>query len=179
MKFRNGHYRRGILSTPPDVLFWRHVDKSGGPDACWPFTGYLRETGYGQYGIGRKGILAHRAAYMFSGGDLQAGAVVRHLCDNPPCCNPAHLAVGSQSDNVADMMAKGRQSKGAAKSTAMIVSGCAGETHTNAKLSSAQVAAIRDLGAGGGWTHRALAKLFGVSREYITRIINKNIRVHG
>ena len=92
----------------PDV-FWKSVDRTGGPDACWPWTGFKDDDGYGRYGRQR----AHRVAYKLAIGPIPAGFLVRHVtCDNPPCCNPVHLAIGTAADNSADMVAKGRQAKG-------------------------------------------------------------------
>lgn len=91
----------------------RLVDKSGGPDACWPFLGH-RNPDYGtirQGGIngGRK-IGAHVAAFLIANDldEMPDGLWVLHSCDNPPCCNPAHLFSGSPSENRVDASVKGR-----------------------------------------------------------------------
>lgn len=94
---------------------WEKVDRSGGPDACWPFrTAVERET-YGtirgEGGALSSSIGSHRAACAVANGIKTAdlgGIVVRHSCDYPPCCNPAHLLPGSQQDNVADREGRGR-----------------------------------------------------------------------
>ena len=88
--------------------FWKKVDRSGGPDACWPWTGCLQSMGYGATHIGRKYTLAHRASWVWLRGDIPDGMFVCHRCDNPRCCNPAHLFVGTAQDNTDDMLAKGR-----------------------------------------------------------------------
>lgn len=89
--------------------FWEKVDKSGGPDACWPFKGALSH-GYGRLAIpGQTGDIASRVAYRLSVADPGALDVL-HRCDNPPCCNPAHLFLGTALDNMHDMIAKGRAS---------------------------------------------------------------------
>lgn len=87
--------------------FMAKIDKRA-PDECWPWTGYRKATGYGEFSTSEKRYLAHRLALRFSGVDVQPGAVVMHSCDNPPCCNPAHLSVGTAADNNRDMVAKGR-----------------------------------------------------------------------
>lgn len=66
------------------------------------------ENGYGYAQIGRKWMRAHRIAYAAFNGSIPEGLCVMHTCDNPPCCNPAHLKVGTQKENVADMIRKGR-----------------------------------------------------------------------
>lgn len=97
------------LQRDPDVHpFWRRVDRSGGPDACWP---WMRVPSTGGYGLakykGRRRI-ASRVAWELTNGPIPGGMQVLHHCDNPPCCNPAHLFLGTVADNVADMIAKGR-----------------------------------------------------------------------
>lgn len=100
--------------------FHAHVDRSGGPDACWPWTG-MKIKGYGRFGTRhRVRFLAHRVAYELANGpivghipgDPVAERLVMHLCDNPPCCNPKHLRVGTDAENIADCVAKGRNSRG-------------------------------------------------------------------
>jgi hypothetical protein len=88
-------------------------DTSGGPDACWPFMGF-RSKGYGRMQGGKRGapmLFAHRIAYELANGPIPTGDgewCVCHHCDNPPCCNPKHLFLGRDADNMADCHAKGR-----------------------------------------------------------------------
>lgn len=101
-----------------DAIFWSRVDQSGGPDACWPWTAKInkRRGGYGVANLpGRKERRAHRVAYELAAGmtePLSSDQKILHSCDNPPCCNPRHLSVGTQAENQADMAAKGRSLKG-------------------------------------------------------------------
>lgn len=91
--------------------FWSKVDRSGGPDACWPWTRSLHTKGYGQTSVA--GVRAsHRAAWILTNGPIPAGLCVCHRCDNPPCCNPAHLFLGSLGDNNRDRSIKGRSATG-------------------------------------------------------------------
>jgi hypothetical protein len=100
----------------------QHIDKSGGADACWPWTDAASfHRGYGMFRTGWKRPLmpAHRAVYeVVHGITLTSDNVIMHSCDNPPCCNPAHLTLGTHMTNHHDMVAKGRagwQKKRAAK----------------------------------------------------------------
>ncbi len=85
--------------------FWAKVDQHD-PDGCWPWIGSLSTEGYGKYGAGGQG--AHRRAWMLAYGPIPQGMSVLHHCDNRPCCKPTDLFLGTQADNMADMLAKGR-----------------------------------------------------------------------
>lgn len=87
--------------------FWSYVDMSGGPDACWPWMGSrnVRRGGYGQVRYGNRVLRCHRVAIVLGFGKvkprtLRDGDYALHSCDNPPCCNPAHLRADTQSANV-------------------------------------------------------------------------------
>lgn len=90
-----------------DTRFWAKVDRRA-PDECWPWQGGRTARGYGFLSINNQTHRAHRYALTSTGIDVPVGSVVLHLCDNPPCCNPAHLKVGSALENNRDMVAKGR-----------------------------------------------------------------------
>lgn len=91
----------------------RFLDKvmviAGMEDACHLWTAQLDKDGYGQFAMTYKDKWqAHRAAYQLFVGPIPAGKIVMHTCDQPRCVNPDHLKVGTQADNMADKMAKGR-----------------------------------------------------------------------
>lgn len=87
---------------------------------CWEWTGSRDNTGYGTLGIGGgRFSRAHRVAWLLSHLILPQGAMVCHHCDNPPCCNPDHLFLGSTFDNSRDMVAKGR-ARGRFRSTSTV-----------------------------------------------------------
>ena len=96
--------------APPEVRFWRKVEKS---DGCWMWTGTKSAEGYGKFQAGSKKdqpapIGAHRFSYEMAKGPIPDGRVVMHSCDNPSCVNPAHLSVGTHRENALDMIRKGR-----------------------------------------------------------------------
>lgn len=91
------------------IRFWEKVDRSGGPDACWPWMGGRNDDGYGIAQFDGKFVGAHRLAYMISNGEIPCGFLVCHRCDTPSCVNPSHLWLGTQKDNLADSFAKGRR----------------------------------------------------------------------
>jgi hypothetical protein len=100
------------FSVSEATRFWAKVDRSGDDDACWPWTGAVNPHGYGKFSAGPHGTdrhwRSHRVAMLLTGSD--PGAVTLHLCDNPPCCNPAHLRAGTLQDNQNDSARKGRDS---------------------------------------------------------------------
>ena len=86
-----------------------------GPDECWPWTGTLDSRKYGviklrAHPLKPKMVKAHRLMYLFSGGDISD--FVLHRCNNPICCNPAHLYKGNHGDNMKWMSECGRSTKG-------------------------------------------------------------------
>lgn len=91
--------------------FWQKVDCRELAE-CWPWTARKIATGYGQFQV-RKGLwkYAHRMAYELTQGSFDSRWHILHSCDNPPCCNPAHLRRGTHQENMAEMKAKGRHKK--------------------------------------------------------------------
>lgn len=101
------------MNRPIADRFWEKVDKSGGPDACWPWIACM-SGGYGSFRVSSQEVDgAHRQAFKLSGGELtEEFPDVLHECDNPPCCNPSHLFAGNSTINNRDRQAKGRSAIG-------------------------------------------------------------------
>lgn len=157
-----GHRRahaRAFVRDDAD-RFWSKVDRSGGPDACWPWTRATHQ-GYGWFRLRGVSITASRFAWRITHGPIPVGLYVCHTCDNRPCCNPAHLWLGTQADNVRDMFAKGRQGTGRAR----------GEAVGGARLTETAVRSIRDL-HGAGRSKRSLGFAFGVSRRTVQQVLS-------
>lgn len=132
----------------------RFVDRSAGPDGCWPWTRSC--TPYGQIWDGARNVPAHRFAYeLASGRAIPDGLEVLHSCDNPPCCNPAHLSVGSHARNMAEMSQRDRASSG--------------ERSARARLSAVDVTRIRQL-ADNGVLHTEIAAAVGIHPSTVSRI---------
>lgn len=100
---------------------------------CWEWRASLNTNGYGQFRFRARPQQAHRVSWILHNGEIQRGAYVLHRCDNPLCINPAHLFLGDQSDNANDAVSKGRWGKRGRK----------GEAHGRAKITEADVRAIR------------------------------------
>jgi hypothetical protein len=130
--------------------FWAKVAKS---ESCWTWTAALNDSGYGSFRFDGWMRGAHRVAWIFTFG--HPGELhVLHKCDNRRCVNPAHLYLGTNADNVADRVCKGRSSSGK------------GEHHGRAKLVAADIPAIRRRLASGDF-QKDIAKDYGVSQPCI------------
>ncbi|MFG3710790.1 HNH endonuclease [Micromonospora sp. NPDC047730] len=139
--------------------FWRKVDRRSRAE-CWPWTGSANRSGHGEFFVSpeRGRVPAHTFAVELTvGRACPEGLEGCHRCDNPPCCNPAHVYYGTRQDNVDDMWARGRAAYG--------------ERLPQARLTERDVLAIRVRFAAGD-TQPALAAEFQVSDSQISHIVN-------
>jgi hypothetical protein len=138
------------------------------PDGdCIEWMGYRMPTGYGRLKVAGRKTLAHRAIWKAMKGPIPDGLNVLHTCDNPPCCNPDHLFLGTQGDNNKDRHQKGRSRGGRLQ----------GEKHHQARLSIDDVLAIRASGDRSG----DLASRYGTTQSHINSILSGRrwSHVHG
>jgi len=160
--------------------FWSKVDKGNGPDDCWIWQAGTNPKGYGNFRLcsPRRKEGAHRIAYKLRYGEIPEGMCVCHRCDTPRCCNPAHLFIGTQADNAQDRAAKGRGWKPSGERSIAHLHPevvLRGEAHPMAKLTVAEVRAIRAGYYLGHQTQAAIAKTYGVSRSLIGVIVRGEI----
>ena len=126
--------------------------------------GQRNHDGYGRLRRGGRQPLAHDVAWELIYGPVPPGMKVLHRCDNPPCCKPADLFLGTQGDNVRDMVAKGRHRVRAW-----------GEHHGHARLTEADVLEIRRRRALGE-SYRVLGEAFGVNPQTAWNVVNSDWR---
>lgn len=97
--------RRSLNNIPLEELLKRVKQQ---PSGCWEWTRFKDNEGYGQIDWGAEKWGASRWAYLVINGDFPRELYVLHKCDNPSCCNPDHLFLGTQKDNIQDAISKRR-----------------------------------------------------------------------
>lgn len=167
------------LSEKDISRFWEKVHKSSDENGCWVWTSYKTKLGYGVFSLKCRAIKAHRVAWTISHGPTPKGEghhgmCVLHKCDNRACCRPDHLFLGTQQENIKDMICKGRNKstpwdqhprKHFPERTAR------GEKIASAKLTAAQVVEIRRLASEGKMSQKSIGNLFGIRHSSIYKII--------
>lgn len=148
--------------------FWSRVDKSG---ECWVWKGSVTPPGYGRIGYDGKRGYAHRLSWELANGPIPDGMFVLHRCDNRVCVRPEHLFLGTQSDNMADMDAKGRRVMPTPEQQLR------GEAHPWAKFTESEVKEIRRLWEA-GCTQGAIARRFRTTQSYVSEIVSRRKWAH-
>lgn len=146
-------------------------------DSCWLWQAAKYQNGYGAFRVPKgfpystKMILAHRFAYLLTHGtdSIPESYKVCHSCDMPSCVNPNHLFVGTQSDNLNDMISKNRHSK--------VRRYQRGETNFSSKVKLEQVLAMRDMYSN-GISIADIAKQLNVDRRNVWAIVHRKSWTH-
>lgn len=138
--------------------FWNFV-KIGKENECWEWQAGRNDRNYGRVHIGGRQEKAHRVAYRLTYGEPGLLKVC-HSCDNPPCCNPSHLFLGTQKDNILDMVRKGRHKSNFPHLT--------GENAAFVKLKNKDVLKIKELLKTEKVTK--IARMFNVNHSLICQI---------
>lgn len=161
-KWKEGYkFKPGRKPLTLEQRFWEKVDKRGN-DECWPWLGNAKKTqGYGEIKVNGKVKMAHRICYELEHGVIPDGLVIMHKCDNPGCCNPAHLVLGTVNDNNQDKKQKGRAAS------------MPGEGNPFAKLTEDKVREIRKIREDTGLPFRKIARQFGISQKQVINIVKR------
>lgn len=165
----NKHYLRAKHSESLHIVkktkasteerFWFYVIKGESEDDCWDWSGFFVGGRAKIAGTGRKPMGASRVSYEIHNGPIPEGMFVCHTCDNGRCSNPKHLFLGTNADNMADKVRKGRQARG--------------ERGGRTKFSDDVVRAIRRDSA--SMKTKELSEKYGVSKGHVECIVkNKN-----
>lgn len=151
-----GRFRRRT-DAEFEEFFWSLVARGGEQD-CWEWQGLRHYKGYGEIAVARRRHeKAHRVAWTLTHGPIPEGLCVLHRCDNPPCCNSAHLRLGTNLENVEDAVTKGRRA--------------IGERAGRAKLTETDVLAIRAAHSRGEAFTATLATKYGISSRHVSAIV--------
>jgi hypothetical protein len=145
--------------------FWKLVDVRE-PDECWEWQGGCVPFGYGHFRLDGKRWVTHALAFTLLSNPIPKGKCVLHKCDNPPCCNPKHLWLGTKRQNNKDRDKKKRTNP------------AKGERHWHAKLTDDNVREIRRLYWKEGWLQKDIAAKFGVVHQIISAIVNRTDWAH-
>lgn len=148
---------RGCMDSIDIARFWSKVEV-GNIHECWPWRGCKDD--YGKFKVDGELHVAHRVALWLVFGTPLDGIVVRHRCDNPPCCNPYHLLTGSHADNVADRVLRDRSARGI--------------RNGRSKLTDEQVRAIR----ADPRPNVAICQEYGVCNATVSNIKNRRTWTH-
>ncbi len=154
MRFIYGHCGRVQPKLADD--FWASVQRSDNA-SCWPWLKSTQRSGYGRLAFKGSRMGSHQIAWILVNGPIGNGLCVLHKCDNPTCCNPSHLFLGTNNDNIADRMAKGRS--------------VVGSKHKKSKLTEETVRQAREDRAL-GLTYTELEKKYGVTRATLHAAIS-------
>lgn len=162
---------------------------------CWGWLGAINDSGYGFMSLKDYPIRAHRLSWLIHRGEIPTGKWVLHTCDNPSCTNPQHLYIGTHSDNVRDMVERGRSCSGDKNAMRRpdVAAQHRGDQHwmkqkperiargqrqSHAKLTDSDVLEIHKLFAEGRISKAAIARQFGVDRTNVSQIIRGKAWTH-
>lgn len=150
-----------ILPTTEMILSRIAVKESG----CHEYTGRRTDFGYGIIGIDGGVVKLHRWFYERANGPIPEGMCVLHSCDNPPCCNPAHLRIGTQQENMRDVKDRKRSHSYAHPESINY-----GEDVHNSKLTDAQAVEIRFEVAKNELSYRQIGEKYGLDWSTVQNI---------
>ncbi len=166
MRYIAKHSSNKIHSSKKWAAFWDKVEITADDNQCWYWKASCYTSGYGQFNRNGKLDGAHRIAWMYPDYVIPDGLFICHSCDNKLCCNPKHLFLGTQQDNVDDCKNKNRNYKPK------------GELQMFHKLTDKQVIEIRNRYKRGVIKQSELASEFNVAPNTISFVVNRKTWKH-
>jgi hypothetical protein len=165
--------------TPQDIQRFHKNYHILSTEQCWRWTGRKVQDGYGYFQVKKKRYIASRVAYFLHFGIDPSELNVLHTCDNPPCCNPEHLFLGTQPQNIADMVSKKRNKSMPLNQNRQHIHPemVTGSKNPRSKLTEDQVKSIREQ-LSKGITAREIAKQFNVHASLIGHIKHRRNWTH-
>lgn len=151
---------KAAKQPPLDERFWSKVDRKG-DDECWPWTASVRraDEGYGAFWMNGRHHPSNRVAWEMTFGKVPSGHVVCHRCDNPPCCNPRHLFVGTSQENNADKVSKKRHAIGSRNGFSILT-----------EKTASEIKKLKPIGRAPSGYKQEISRRFGVSPATISDV---------
>ena len=146
--------------------FWNKINKTNKHE-CWEWLGSKDSCGYGRFGFRYTLLSSHRVAWELTNGKIIDTLHILHRCDNPACCNPDHLFIGTHQDNMNDRDMKGRAGGGS----------LIGEANPRSKFTEGQIISMRNLYKS-GLKQKIIAVKFHTSQPVISAIVNDKYWKH-
>jgi transposase len=158
-KQRFHSHTQALKFCSDECRVWSHIDKKS-KNECWNYIGNEKDTGYGRVGLNGKTKLIHRVIWEIAKGPIPDNVNVCHTCDNKLCCNPKHLFLGTQKDNMEDCKQKGR------------IKNNPNKMHSKPFLTNEQILQIQKEYKKNNTGYKQLSKKYNVHYTTIYKIIN-------
>lgn len=167
--------KNGAMVRRSVERFWTKVSIPEDKRKCFEWLGYKDKDGYGRHrpGKGKNYVGAHRFAWELSNGEIPRGMCVLHRCDNRGCVNVLHLFLGTNFDNVTDMVTKGRNLSGDKHPCRLRPERMArGEQHGQSKMTAEKVREMREAYENGARNVTELARRYGIHNSTAWDIVH-------
>ena len=167
------HRPMPAISPRDEARFWSKVEIKDS-STCWLWSGSRKRNGYGNVTVSRLTLSANRVAYFISTNIDPLDNQVCHSCDNPPCCNPAHLFLGTHKDNARDMVQKGRHRVDAAHRS-ILANRAMRKANSVSTIPPTDVRLIRNIWEAGVFSRKFIMQNFHMTGNFFETIIHQDL----